>query len=117
MDLTSWIVWAILVVEVTALVFIGFWFSLRTLRLFAGATAFILAIAVARFGLTHPEYTRANLVDSFLSGADQVTIARRDRRAGKGPLPASPAAGSSPSRCSSFTGCLNDGRCTGRHPS
>jgi hypothetical protein len=75
MDLTSWIVWAILVVEVTALVFIGFWFSLRTLRWFAGATAIILAIAVARFGLTHPEYTRANLVDSFLSGADQVTIA------------------------------------------
>jgi hypothetical protein len=47
MDLTSWIVWAILVVEVTALVFIGFWFSLRTLRWFAGATAIILAIAVA----------------------------------------------------------------------
>ncbi len=41
----------------------------------ATVTAFILAIAVARFGLTHPEYTRANLVDSFLSGADQVTIA------------------------------------------
>ena len=56
MDLTSWIVWAILVVEVTALGFIGYWFSLRTLRLFTGVTAFILAIAVTRFGLTHPEY-------------------------------------------------------------
>jgi hypothetical protein len=75
MDLTSWIVWAILVVDVTALGFIGFWFSRRTLRLFTGVTAFILAVAVARFGLTHPEYTPTNLVDSFLSGVDQVAIA------------------------------------------
>src|SRR5215469_6659408 len=75
MDLTSWIVWAIVVIEAAALVFIGFWFSLRTLRLFTFVTAFILTIAVARFGLTHPEYRPANLVDSFLSGVDQVTIA------------------------------------------
>jgi hypothetical protein len=75
MDATSWIVWVIFVVEATALGFVGFWFSLRTLRWFAGVTALILAIAVARFGLTHPEYMRSNLVDFFLSGADQVTIA------------------------------------------
>jgi len=75
MDLASWIVWAVLVVEATALGFIGFWFSLRTLRSFAWVTGFVLIIAVTRFGLTHAEYARANLVDSFLSGADQVTIA------------------------------------------
>jgi hypothetical protein len=75
MDMNSWIVWAILVADVAALVFIGFWFSLRTLRLFTCVTALILAIVVARFGLTHPEYKAGNLVDSFLSGADQVTIA------------------------------------------
>jgi hypothetical protein len=75
MDMTSWIVWVIFVVEAAALVFVGFWFSLRTLRWFACVTAFILTIAVARFGLTHPEYMRSNLVDSFLSGADQVTVA------------------------------------------
>lgn len=75
MDLTSWIVWAILVIVAAALGFIGFWFSLRTLRLFTFVTSVILAIAVTRLGLTHPEYTSANLVDSFLSGFDQVAIA------------------------------------------
>jgi hypothetical protein len=77
MDRTSWIVWAILVVEVTALGFIGYWFSLRTLRLFTGVTAFILAIAVTRFGLMDPdpEYTPLNLVNSFLDGVDRVTKA------------------------------------------
>ena len=34
MDLTSWVVWAILVAYSVALGFIGFWFSLRSLRLF-----------------------------------------------------------------------------------
>lgn len=77
MDRTSWIVWAILVVDVTALGFIGYWFSLRTLRLFTGVTAFILAIAVTRFGFMHldPGYKSANLVNSFLSGVDHVTMA------------------------------------------
>ena len=75
MDLTSWVVWMILVVEVAALGFAGFWFSVRTLRWFTCVTGFILAVAVTRFGFTHLEYRPANLVDSFLSGVDQVTIA------------------------------------------
>ncbi|WP_187365984.1 hypothetical protein [Trebonia kvetii] len=68
-------VWGILVACAAALGFIGFWFSLRSLRWFAGVTAFVVAIAITRFGLTHPEYTSANLVDSFLSGVDRVVIA------------------------------------------
>ncbi|HTR92193.1 MAG TPA: hypothetical protein VMI73_10680 [Trebonia sp.] len=68
-------VWGILVACAAALGFIGFWFSLRSLRWFTGVTAFVLAIAITRFGLTHPEYTSANLVDSFLSGVDRVVIA------------------------------------------
>jgi hypothetical protein len=75
MDLTSGITWAILIVVAAALCFAGSWFSLRTLRLFTSVTAIVLTIAVTRFGLTHPEYGPANLVDSFLSGVDQVTIA------------------------------------------
>jgi hypothetical protein len=75
MGLTSGIVWAIIIVVAAALGFAGFWFSLRTLRWFTLITAVVLMIAVTRFGLTHPEYKPANLVDSFLSGVDQVTIA------------------------------------------
>jgi Ketopantoate hydroxymethyltransferase len=39
-------------------------------------TALVVAdLSVTRFGLTHPEYRPTNLVDSFLSGVDQVTMA------------------------------------------
>src|SRR5579864_1856642 len=75
MDLTSGIAWAVLIVVVAALGLAGSWFSLRTLRLFTCLTAVVLTIAVTRFGLTHPEYRPTNLVDSFLSGVDQVTMA------------------------------------------
>jgi hypothetical protein len=68
MGLTSLIVWVILAVEFTALWFIGFSFSLRTLRWFAGVTAVALAIAIARFGLTGS----GNLIDAFVNGIDQV---------------------------------------------
>src|ERR1700742_3222931 len=71
MGLTSLIVWVILAVEFTALWFIGFSFSLRTLRWFAGVTAVALAIATARFGLTGS----GNLVDAFLNGIDKATSA------------------------------------------
>ena len=87
MDLTSGIVWAILIVVTTALGFAASWFSLRTLRLFTGVTAIVLAIAVARFGLKHSEYSPTNLVDSFLSGVDQVTIAVLHPFWGKVPAP------------------------------
>ena len=75
MDRTSGIVWAILIVVVAVPVFVASRFSLRWLRWFTCVTAFFLAIAITHFGLTHPEYGSANLLDSFLSGVDQVTIA------------------------------------------
>lgn len=50
MDLTSEIVWAILIVVAVALAFVASWFSLRTLRLFTCVTAIVLTIAVTRFG-------------------------------------------------------------------
>jgi hypothetical protein len=75
MDLTSGIVWAILIIDGAALGLVGFWFSLRTLRWFTGVTSLILVIAITRFGLTHPEHTPADLVDAFLRGVDGVTSA------------------------------------------
>jgi hypothetical protein len=76
MDLTSSeTAWAILIVVAVALVFAASWFSLRTLRVFTCVMAIVLAITITRFGASHPEYRHANLVDSFLSGVDQVAIA------------------------------------------
>jgi hypothetical protein len=75
MGLTSGIVWAVLVAVVVTLVLAAFRFSLRTLRASTALIAIAVAVAVTRFGLTHPEYRPADLVDSFLSGVDRVTIA------------------------------------------
>jgi len=75
MDLTSGIAWAILIVVAVALGFAGSGFSLRTLRSFTCVIAIVLTIAVTRFGFAHPEYRSTNLVDSLLSGVDQVVIA------------------------------------------
>jgi hypothetical protein len=75
MDLTSGIAWAILIVVAAALGFVGSWFSLRTLRSFTCVMAIVLTIGITRFGFTHPEYKPINLIDSFLSGVDQVAIA------------------------------------------
>lgn len=75
MDLTSGIALAILILVVAALVSASFWFSLRTLRVSTCVIAIVLMVAIMRFGFTHPEYRPTNLVDSFLSGVDQVTIA------------------------------------------
>jgi hypothetical protein len=75
MDQTLWIVWAVLAAVAATLGLVGFWFSLRTLRVVTTVIALGLTIPVTRFGLAHPEYRPANLVDSFLSGVDQITIA------------------------------------------
>jgi len=75
MDQTLWVVWVVLVGVAAVLGLFGSCFSVRSLRWFTCVTALCLAIAVVRFGLAHPEYKSANLVDSFLSGVDQVTIA------------------------------------------
>jgi len=75
MDLTSGVMWVVLIIVVAALGFAASWFSVRTLRSLTCVMVVILAIAVTRFGFTHPEYRSTNLIDSFMSGVDQVVIA------------------------------------------
>jgi hypothetical protein len=69
---TSAVVWAILVITGGALGFIGFWFSLRSLRLFTLGAGAILTAAVTLFGLAQHDPASANLVGAFLSGVDAV---------------------------------------------
>ena len=75
MAVTSGILWAILILVAASLAFASSWFSVHTLRVFTGGIAIVLTILVTRFGLMHPEYRPTNLVDSFLSGIDQVAVA------------------------------------------
>jgi hypothetical protein len=73
--MTSGIVWAVTAIVVVLLGVIGRFFSLRTLRWAAVVTAMALAIAVARYGASHPAHAPSDLVSSFLRGIDAVTKA------------------------------------------
>ncbi|HEY3883407.1 MAG TPA: DUF4389 domain-containing protein [Trebonia sp.] len=73
--MTWWIVWLVCAAIAVALGFIGFWFSLRTLRWSTGAVAVVLVFVLTRYGLTHPAATPSDLIDSFLRGVDAVIVA------------------------------------------
>jgi hypothetical protein len=75
MDLTSGIVWVVLIGVMALLVFAASRFSLRWLRWFACVTVFLLAAGVTRFGLMHPEPGSVSILDSFLSGVDRGIVA------------------------------------------
>lgn len=71
-DMTSWVVWAVVLGVAGLLGVVGTWFSVRTLRWFSALIAAAAVIAITRYGygLTHPP--SSNLVNAFTSGADGV---------------------------------------------
>jgi hypothetical protein len=73
--MTSGIVWALTAIVAISLGVIGRFFSLRTVRWAALATAVVSVIAVARYGASHPAHAPSDLVSSFLRGFDAVTKA------------------------------------------
>jgi hypothetical protein len=70
--MTSWVVWAVLLIVAVLLGVVGTWFTVRTLRWFSAITAAAAVIAITRYGygLTHPP--SSNLVNAFNSGVDGV---------------------------------------------
>jgi hypothetical protein len=73
--MTWWIVWLVVIAVALTLGFVAAWFSLKTLRWFAGAVVVALVIAVTRYGLTHTAHAPSDLTDSFLRGVNAVIIA------------------------------------------
>ena len=70
--MATYVVWVIFVVVATLLGFVGYHFSLRTVRWFTAIVAFGLALAVTAYGLALSGPTASNLESSFAHGADAV---------------------------------------------
>jgi hypothetical protein len=73
--MTSWVAWAVLLVAAALLGFVGYHFSVRTLRIAAAGVAVALVVFITGYGLAHPARTPADLAGSFTRGADELSAA------------------------------------------
>jgi hypothetical protein len=73
--MTSWVTWAVLLVVAALLGFVGYHFSVRTLRIAAAGVAVALAVFITGYGLAHPARVPADLASSFTRGADELSAA------------------------------------------
>jgi hypothetical protein len=73
--MTSWVAWAVLLAAAALLGFIGYHFSVRTLRIAAAGIAVALAVFITGYGLAHPAGAPADLAGSFTRGADELSAA------------------------------------------
>ena len=71
--MTSWVAWAVLVVAAALLGFVGYHFSVRTLRIAAAGIAVALVVFITGYGLAHPAGAPADLAGSFTRGADELS--------------------------------------------
>jgi hypothetical protein len=73
--MTSWVAWAVLLVVAALLGFVGYHFSVRTLRIAAAGVAVALVVFITGYGLAHPAGAPADLESSFTRGADELSAA------------------------------------------
>ena len=70
--MATFIVWVIFVVVAALLGFVGYHFSVRTVRWVAVVVALGLALAITAYGITHAGSTSPDLENAFAQGADLV---------------------------------------------
>ena len=70
--MATYVVWVIFAVVAVLLGFVGYHFSVRSVRWFTGIVAFGLALAITAYGLALSRPASANLESSFARGADAV---------------------------------------------
>jgi hypothetical protein len=73
--MNSWIAWAAFALTALMLGIVGYKFSLRALRVFAGLLTLATAIYITWYGLTHPARAPGSLSQAFTRGADALSAA------------------------------------------
>jgi hypothetical protein len=73
--MNSWLVWAGFAIIVVFLVFMGYHFSVRTLRFVTLAVAAAVVVLITRYGVTHSARGPADLVNAFTRGAGELSAA------------------------------------------
>src|SRR6266487_3169702 len=76
--MNSWVVWGVFAVVVVLLGWVGYHFTVRTLRFVTLAFAVAVVVLVTRYGVTHrppatPTKEPANLVNAFTQGLDSLS--------------------------------------------
>jgi hypothetical protein len=72
----TWLVWVIFGIACVALGFIGYHFTVRTLRFVTAVFALAAVVTVTRYGVMHPGTgTHPNLVNSFTRGFEELSHA------------------------------------------
>jgi hypothetical protein len=75
MVMSSWLVWTVTAVLAFILAWVGYQFSIRTLRWVACAVAAATAIFIAWYGLIYPAQRPGSLTSAFARGADTLSSA------------------------------------------
>ena len=73
--MTAWVVWTVFAVVAVGLGIVGWQFSVRRVRFFAGFVALALVVTVTAYGLTLPAGAPPDLAGAFTRGADAVAAA------------------------------------------
>ena len=73
----SWLVWLIFAIICVVLGFVGYHFTVRTLRFVTAALALAVVVTVTRYGVTHPGpgVKNPDLVNSFRQGFEELSRA------------------------------------------
>lgn len=70
--MNSWVVWGVFVIAAVLLGWVGYHFTVRTLRFVTAGLVLAVAVLVTRYGGTHPVGASTNLVNAFTRGMDRL---------------------------------------------
>jgi hypothetical protein len=73
--MSSWLVWGVFAIAAVLLGWIGYHFTVRTLRFVTAGFALAVAMLVTRYGVTHPAGAPADVVNAFTHGMDKLCTA------------------------------------------
>ena len=71
--MNSWLVWGVFAIAAVLLGWVGYHFTVRTLRFVTAAIVLAVAVLVTRCGVTHPAGTPNDLVGAFTRGMDKLS--------------------------------------------
>lgn len=67
-----WVVWGVFAVAAVLLGWVGYHFTVRTLRFVTAGLVLAVAVLVTRYGVTHRTGTSINFVNAFTKGMDKL---------------------------------------------
>jgi predicted ATPase len=73
--MNSWLVWLVVVTASVLLGFVGYHFTVRTLRFVTAALATAVVVLVTRYGVVHAAHAPTDLVNSFTRGFGDLSVA------------------------------------------